>query len=107
MWDDSMAAWSVQCNRAVKGAQLADGEMDDGRWTRFAPDQGVLGIRFLPAINWTPDGNVWQQQERADGQTPIIVQPYRAHRTPQRERQPSGQINGVPYYVIPLANNEK
>lgn len=66
-----------------------------------------IPVQPQPSITWTPEGRVWQLEERADGQTPIIVQPDVMSRTLQRERQPSGEINGVPYYVIPLANTDQ
>ncbi|MFO1092470.1 MAG: hypothetical protein U0992_04030 [Planctomycetaceae bacterium] len=62
-----------------------------------------IPVQPRPPVTWTPDGRRWQLSEGADGQTPIIVQPDVTAPAPLRERRPTGEINGVPYYVVPLA----
>lgn len=69
--------------------------------------QAPVELTYTIPVN-PPESQVAQLPQwrhlRRDGVQ--IVPPPQAVPTPRLQREPSGEINGVPYYVIPLADSK-
>ena len=87
-----------------------------GDWSKAADDEGAAEADRVAELEARIDAledelaTLKQQLQRIGGgqvevlnYEPVLTAPLTAGGTPSRmQREPAGEINGVPYYVIPL-----